>query len=360
MPLPLVAVDIAPPSSAGADQATCEAGPGGRRSSGCEALLEACTAAVFNAVCVPISEGRDAETVVLVVWRGPRTARVEVLGRSGEQSRWVRDLEFEATDATVERWRSVGYAVGTLASEAAVARGESAEPADRGKAPSEAAPKGTEAPASATTTSASGPATRAEGDAARARSSGSERTLTAAAADEPRGPGTTFRMAPWSAEAGALLGTAITGGGPRAGAFVRGNRAFDGPFATAAFSYSLRGADEQGVSAHFIAMSLGGGWEFQPAGWVGLHARGELVLEHLIVEIDDEAQGRTDSTSTWVGGGRASIAVSIPADSLVAFLLGGDATLRARRTDIRVGSTPVGSIPVADFVLDAGLRVQWR
>jgi hypothetical protein len=360
MPLPLVAVDIAPPSTAGAGDAGCEADPGGRRSPGCEALLEACTAAAFNAVCVPISEGRGADTVVLVAWRGPRAARVEVLGRGGEQRRWMRDLEFEAADATLEKWRSVGYAVGSLASEASAGRGESAaESAERGKGPAETAPSGPAAEA-ALTTSASGPTTKAEGDAPRAASSGSERTHTMSAVDESRRQGTTFGTAPWSAEVGALLGTAITGGAPRAGGFLRMNRSFDGPLATAAFSYSVRGGDEHGVSARFLAVSLGGGWEFRPAGWVGLHTRGELVLEYLSVGIDDEEQGRTDSTSTWVGGARGSIAFSIPADSVIAFLVGGDATLRARRTDIRVGSTPVGSIPVADFVLDAGLRVEWR
>ena len=86
-----------------------------------QTLLDACTLGTQSlARCVTGQENADDQglAVAIVTWNGPaRTgAHVEVGLRAGVEQRWrARDLVFSAVDPEVERWRTVGFAIATIA-----------------------------------------------------------------------------------------------------------------------------------------------------------------------------------------------------------------------------------------------------
>lgn len=123
-----VAVEVAPPN-APREQVT--------------ALLAACSRAVANAECVLAADAPEGGTqaVAIVTWQGDGRARVEVgLRREGKPEWRSRNVSFGAEDEPIERWRAVGFVVGTLArDEAPDAAGKAEEkPAPK---PPEIAPK---------------------------------------------------------------------------------------------------------------------------------------------------------------------------------------------------------------------------
>ena len=105
MPLPPIAVDVAPPVK---DQALVRL------------LLDACSRAASPVSCVA-AESADTGSVsalALVVWL-PQSegVRIQVGAKRGHQKGdWVnRQLSFDAADEEGERWTTAGFVVGTLA-----------------------------------------------------------------------------------------------------------------------------------------------------------------------------------------------------------------------------------------------------
>jgi len=105
MPLPPIAVDVAPPSK---DQALVQM------------LLDACSRAASPVKCVS-AESVDTGSVsalALVVWFSESEGvRIQVGAKRGEQKGdWVsRQISFDADDQERERWTTAGFVVGTLA-----------------------------------------------------------------------------------------------------------------------------------------------------------------------------------------------------------------------------------------------------
>ena len=85
------------------------------------AMLEACSRAVGHTPCVLARQAPEPpyEAVAIVTLEGDGRVRVEVGLRAGEKRPWQsRELVFHDTDLELERWRAVGFVVGTLASAA--------------------------------------------------------------------------------------------------------------------------------------------------------------------------------------------------------------------------------------------------
>ena len=106
MPLPPIAVDVAPPSK---DHELVQM------------LLDACSRAASPVKCVS-AESVDTGSVsalALVVWL-PQSegVRIQVGAKRGEQKGdWVnRQINFDADDQERDRWTTAGFVVGTLAS----------------------------------------------------------------------------------------------------------------------------------------------------------------------------------------------------------------------------------------------------
>src|ERR1700742_3297802 len=117
MPLPQIAIEIAAPAHAMARPAKAD-GADARK-----VLIASCDAAAAKAASCVISQlEADAAVRALVFWRGPTLIRVEV-GLASRKGPWaIRELEFSARDPALEKWRTVGYTVGSLASEALAAK----------------------------------------------------------------------------------------------------------------------------------------------------------------------------------------------------------------------------------------------
>lgn len=83
-----------------------------------QVLLAACTRAAADAECVLASEAPPggAAAVAIVTWQGESEAFVEVgMRREGRPVWRSRTVNFAANDELVERWRTLGFVVGTLA-----------------------------------------------------------------------------------------------------------------------------------------------------------------------------------------------------------------------------------------------------
>jgi hypothetical protein len=83
-----------------------------------QVLLAACTRAAAEAECVLASEAPPggAAAVAIVTWQSESQAFVEVGMRRDGRPEWrSRTVNFAANDEVVERWRTLGFVVGTLA-----------------------------------------------------------------------------------------------------------------------------------------------------------------------------------------------------------------------------------------------------
>ncbi len=105
MPLPPIAVDVAPPTK---DHELAQM------------LLDACTRAASPVKCVPAEsvDTGNVSALALVVWL-PQSegVRIQVGAKRGEQKGdWVnRQVSFDTDDEERERWTTAGFVVGTLA-----------------------------------------------------------------------------------------------------------------------------------------------------------------------------------------------------------------------------------------------------
>jgi hypothetical protein len=108
--MPHIAIEIAEPSASLAPPALATA------------LERACSVAVHDGDCTLEREGLDEErtTVAIVRWDDDeRNVRIELGTRSGKEPRWTsRSLGFRDADERIERWRTVGLTIATLAGEA--------------------------------------------------------------------------------------------------------------------------------------------------------------------------------------------------------------------------------------------------
>jgi hypothetical protein len=108
--MPHIAIEIAEPSASVAPPVLTVA------------LVRACAVAVRDGECTLEHEGLNKErtTVAIVRWdEDERSVRIDLAIRSGKEPRWTsRSLSFSEADERIERWRTVGLTIATLAGEA--------------------------------------------------------------------------------------------------------------------------------------------------------------------------------------------------------------------------------------------------
>jgi hypothetical protein len=86
-------------------------------------LVSSCTRAARGAECVLAKNAADASpsAVAIVSLQTEDKMRVEVGVRQGDHDSWrTKDFSFLAADESMDRWRAVGFAIGTLAESNAV------------------------------------------------------------------------------------------------------------------------------------------------------------------------------------------------------------------------------------------------
>jgi hypothetical protein len=106
-----------------------------------QVLVDACTGGLRDGgVCaLDAGTGDSSRAVAIVSWEGTHrsAAKIDVGVRRGAQADWrARRVTFAASDAEIERWRSVGLIIATLVGGEAAGPAATSEPAPTPPAPS--------------------------------------------------------------------------------------------------------------------------------------------------------------------------------------------------------------------------------
>ena len=277
------------------------------------ALINACRASAAGRSCELSVSARSAESDVVAsvdfVDAEQRLATIRIgLGQLPGRTWQTRRMEFRPADDTVERWRSVGLVIGTLAADYTQQRPER---------PVEAATPVRETPPPFT--------------GARGRSLSIDAGLVG---------GIALNGAPWS-------------GGPHARASLFPWRA---PVAiTLALRYEkdLEGGQDFDLEVGSGSVGAAGRWLLGP---IGLQPRLELLRQLIVLSAKDAATGAVQSRGRWHTGARAGLDADIHLTGGF-FVVGGvDATWVDAPTAIEVRNVSEGELPSLAVTANVGLR----
>lgn len=300
-------------------------------------LIAACRRAAAPSECIT-SDVKSSEPPlgVAIVRREGERARIELGLRQARSAEWsTRDLVFHAGDDEIERYRAIGFAIGTL-----VARQvEPAEPAPAAPQPSEAPPAPSSAPSSAPSLAPPPP-------------------LPPPPPPEQPAPLRSSR-ATWLDLAGSV-GLGLVPGPPRVGGTLRAASELvpNGFFAVVEGGYSER-VGEPALRARWLSLALGVGHPLAPRlRTVGVQLRLAFALERLSVTALDGQRSAGDSR--WKPGAAVGIDGHWELAPPVAVLLSAGTFLDPRRTAINSGGQPAGETPALGLSGFLGLRVRVR
>ena len=326
-----VAVEIAPPDSPKENVAV---------------LLSACTRAKRGGECVLAADvsGSGTSAVAIVTWQGNARALVEVgLRREGNPEWRTRTLEFDPNrDDLLERWRAVGFVVGTLANEETPST--ESDPARTSKAPEATPPAATR-------------------EKAKQRESEEPRTTDAEGKESTESAGTTvdeyepvFGRARGRLDVGAALGPAFDE--VRFGGLVRGEVQLPEPVrAQITLRYLERPSGAEELRAQWITMSAGLGVGFggeRVELGVALDGRAEYFAARA------ERQSTVEADTRWLGGIGAGTTLAWMPSATFGFFAGGDLALMFGSTDLRVESRSLGTDGMLRYSGEAGIRFRLR
>ncbi len=298
-----------------------------------DTLLEACSRAVATTTCVQAGTAGELEqptAVAIVTFLGPRTVQIQVGLR--EDRRWrVHELAFSPMDEQTEMWRSVGFATGTL-----VARASSrAEPSET---PPPTAPAQTPATESGAASKLPRPVSR---PAPRA-------PVSPPTVPKPRSPWTTV-------DVGGTIGPGLGEGAVRTGGLLRLSWNHPtGVLGTVALEEALGLGEHRGLETWWTTLGVGAGYALR-ARRVALELGAEVIAERLSVAA--KLEGRTESGSRWVGGGRLGLGAAwLPAEP-VGVVLGTSGYWLAGWTDATLRQASVGTDPRLGYGFYLGVRL---
>jgi hypothetical protein len=284
-------------------------------------MVEACQKAVGDGECHLVREAPQGpyRAIAILTWDGPDKVRIEVGLRREVGTEWrTRALTFQPEDVELERFRSVGFVVGTLASEE-----EAPAPTPEVKPPPPVAPP----------PKAVSPAP----------------TPAPPPSEPPARPASSIGLV-------GTLGGALDEGPPRYGAAVRGRFGL-APWIGIAASVgaSVRPKDEHGLALIFLDAGVGAGLVLarpRPIGW-------ELTLEAAVENFraDADSAGESDAQQRTLPVARAELDVVWAVASPIELLLGGNVLARPASTTIVVGGESVGSTGIVEVGLTAGARL---
>lgn len=328
MPLP-IAVEITPPD-APREHVTL--------------LLAACARASASAECVPAAEApaHGTSAVAIVTWSGERRVTIDVGLRTGGKPAWVsRTLDFRTSDEQAERWRTIGFVVGTLSrGDGSAGRETSGAPAENpatepGSKTADAAKRG-RSPKSPQ------PARGERGEFNLVEGESSSRSW------RPR----TFGVPGFALDVGASLGPALDG--LRRGGLVRGGIRVAAPLRTMfAVRYHDRPMGDGSYGGRWITGAVGLGLDLldKPLSLtISLDARAEYFQAR--ARLGDEQRSRS---VILPGAGLGVNAGWMPAESF-GFFLGVDAALMTKNKAIEVEESKVATDSAFQINFEGGVR----
>ncbi len=293
-------------------------------------LVSACTRAARDAECVLAKNAGEAQpaAVAIVSQQAEDKLRVEVGVRQGDRDSWrTKDFAFLAADQIADRWRAVGFAIGTLA-ENDVPAADRAPLAEKRSLPPIAPPKSVLTP--------SGPPK-----------------------PTPKIPSRPQLFA----GAGAIFGPGLDSGPWRLGS--EGYAAL-APWHWPVF-FTLGGSaatrvkhDQRGAAARWFDISGGVGVRLLGAlASSGLELGAQAIAEEFDVSVS-EPDGRTQGMGRWIFGVQGELGGRVRLVPDLFLTLSVTAADLSSATDVRVGGVPVGSAESVRYLGSFGLRARLR
>jgi hypothetical protein len=285
-------------------------------------MVEACTKAVGDGECHLVREAPQVpyRAIAILTWDGPDKVRIEVGLRRDDGTEWrTRSLSFQTGDVELERYRSVGFVVGTLATK----EEEAPPPPPPAKPPPPPAP-----------------------------------TQRVAPPPPPPPPPPRARLVRPSSSIGlvATMGGALDQGGSRYGAAVRGRLGFVSWIGVAAsVGGSVRPRDDRELALRFLDAGLGLSFVLQRPEPIGAELDLEAVLESF--RADAEASGQSAAMERLMPAARLELDVVWAVAPPVEVLLGGNLLVRPASTSVRVGGEDAGSTGELELGLALGARL---
>jgi hypothetical protein len=291
-----------------------------------QVLVDACTQAAAETQCHLVREAPEGPyaAIAIVTWEANDRIRIEVGVRRAEGAAWrSRELSFQPGDVEIERYRSVGFVIGTLAV---------APDPERAGLPA-VTPK-------------------------------QEKSLPAEPPPPPLAPAPSERLPPrpgptplqgW-VSVSAVAARAFSEGAPRLGGSFRvGVRLVSSLTMMVSAGASSRRRDERGLLLGWLDAGLGLGVALGPP----TSSRVELRLDALVERLSAEAR----STSDVDTAGRTQPAARLGVDGVwqlatpFALVLGADVLARPSVTRFRVGGADVGSAGLLEVGGALGARL---
>lgn len=342
-------------------------------------LVSACSRAARDAECVLARNASDEQpaAVAIVTLQSEDKIRVEVGVRRGDHDSWrTKDFAFLPADEIMDRWRAVGFAIGTLAESNPAPEQETSErvgPVAPTPSTSSTVSRST-APATATagSTSANEPTSASPSSPASAKSTPASAAAVAKASpkpaeeipDEPTPPDERPRRTQLFVGAAVIFGPGLDTDPPwRLGSALYLDLA---PARMPVF-FTLGGSaatrlrsGSNGVTTRWFDASLGGGVPLLgQLDSSGLEFRIQAFAEYFdahATDVDHESQSKSRWTLGLQGGfgGRLRIVPNLllTAEVQAAGLSG--------ETEVVVRGSPLGTSASFRYLGSAGLRVQLR
>lgn len=290
-------------------------------------LVSSCTRAAREAECVLAKNANDEQpaAVAIVSLLPDDKMRVEVGVHQGDHDSWrTKEFSFLAADEPLDRWRAVGFAIGTLAE----SEPEAAEPTAASKPPPPA-PRVAPAPA---------PLTRR------------------APASKPT------PLTELSVGAVAVFGPGLDSGPWRLGSELYGHLALSRVplFFTLGASAATRLASDASASTpRWFDVSLGAGVPLLGASeQSGLELRVALLTEYF--DVAASTLGRSEMRSRWTVGAQGAFGGRLRIVKDLFLTAEVQAAGFSGSTEVRVASVPVGSNANFRYLGSLGLRVRLR
>jgi hypothetical protein len=291
-------------------------------------LISACTRAAAPNECIT-SDMRtsDSPLGVAIVRRDGDRARIELGLRGVVSAEWsTRDLQFQPGDDELERYRAIGFAIGTL-----VARQvEPPAPAPIKTTPAVPEPAAPAAPPAAPDKPA-----------------------------EPEPEPERRERSTWLDVSGSV-GLGLIPGPPRAGGTLRAASEIvpGGTFAAAETGYSER-IGEPSLKVRWLSLGLGVGHPLMSrASALGVDARLLIVVERLsLTAVDGE---RSDGAARWKPGVTAAVDAHWDVLPPLGLLVSAATLVDPERTVVRTQGTQVAETPALGFSGFVGVRLKLR
>jgi hypothetical protein len=284
-------------------------------------MVEACAKAVGDGGdCHLVRDAPQGpyRAIAILTWEGPDKVRIEVGLRRNDGTNWrTRALSFQPEDVEIERFRSVGFVVGTLATEE----------------PPAAPPPPVEAPAPVLLPPKPKPPPP----------------------PLPK-PAPTPRVRPASSIG--LVGTmggALDEGAPRYGGALRGRFGLSSwiGISTSAGG-SVRPRDHNELVLRFLDAGVGLGFILSPPRPIGWELDVQAVVESFYASAD--AGGASDSANRILPAARVELELVWAVAPPVELLVGANLFARPASTTVIVGGEPVGTTGILEIGVVAGAR----